>query len=303
MIHTYRVHGMVFDSELDFPELCEISRDPGVVPDFHVRLAKLDLEAPPVGVPDFFSTRGRSVLIVPAVGCFEVDQHATVTIEIADSPDMALLRLFFFGSVMGLVCHQLGRLPLHASAISYKGRAFAFSGQAGAGKSTLAAACVKAGAQLVADDILVVSSKSGSRPIANPGMPKIKLWREAIEALGQSTEGLTRDWARADKFHVPAGSVTVSDPVRLSGLFILHDDNDSGFGLTTNFRGSEALSEIIKNTYRPEYLDLVGRREAHFAECARLSTMMPVARLSRRRDTSELMKTAMLVMDSSTVPL
>ena len=274
------------------------------MPDFSVRLAKLtsDLEAPN-GVTDFFSARGRWVLIVPGAGRFEVDRQATVTIDIGDRSDLALLRLFFFGSVMGLVCHQLGRLPLHASAISYKGRTFAFSGHAGAGKSTLAAACVKAGAQLVADDILVVSSKSGRGPIASPGMPKIKLWREAIEALGQSMEGLTRDWARADKFHVPAGSVTVSDPVDLSGLFILHNDEDAGFGSTTSLRGSEALSEIITNTYRPEYLDLLGRREAHFADCARLSTIMPVARLSRRRDTSELMKTAMLLMDSSTALL
>jgi hypothetical protein len=210
---------------------------------------------------------------------------------------MALLRLYFFGSVLGLVCHQRGLLPLHASAVTFGGPAIAFCGPPGMGKSTLAAFCVEAGGRLVADDVLVVANEAGSHAVVNPGMPKVKLWRDALEALGRNTDGLSPDWARAEKFHVPAGPLIVTEHVQLARIFVLEADEHAGAGVTSALSGAEAVSELIQNTYRPEYLDIARRRAVHFADCIRLSTLTPVVRLRRHRDKTWLMKTATMLRD------
>jgi hypothetical protein len=302
--YFYRVHGFVIASELDFPELAPIDRHSIGAPDIGVKLGRLpaDLAIRATDIPDMSVTPGGVMLTIPEAGRFQISRGAEVTVEVADGADMSLLRLFFFGSVMGLLCHQRGVLPLHASAVAFDDHAIAFCGPAGIGKSTLAAVCVESGAQLVADDILVVSSQGGSQATANPGMPKFKLWRDAIEGLGGTTAGLSRDWARADKFHVPAGAKTVTEPVRLSRIFVLEDDADPDAGGIKIISGSEALSELIQNTYRPEYLDLAGRRAAHFADCVRLTGLTTVARLRRRRDAADLGRTALMLMDRATQP-
>ena len=213
--YLYRVHGLVIASELDLPELATIDRRSFPTPDIAVKLGKFpaDLETRATDIPDLSVTPGGVLLTVPEeAGRFLINRGAEVTVEVGDDADMNLLRLFFFGSVMGLLCHQRGLLPLHASAVAFDDRAIAFCGPAGIGKSTLAAVCVENGAQLVADDILVVSGQGGSHAATNPGMPKMKLWRDAIEGMGRTTAGLSRDWARADKFHVPAGPKTTTKP-------------------------------------------------------------------------------------------
>jgi hypothetical protein len=299
--YIYAVHGLVIASDLEFPELIQVARDSRRAPDVNVRLAPLpaDLEMLATDIPDLFLTEDKLLLAVPGAARFEISHGTHVAIEIADDPDMALLRLYFFGSVMGLICHQRGLLPLHASAVAFDGQAIAFCGPPGMGKSTLAAFCVEGGARLVADDVLVVSIGSGSQVVINPGMPKLKLWRDALEALGRTTTGLSPDWARAEKFHVPAGPLAVAEPVRLSRIFLLDADEDAGAGVTTALSGAEAVSGLIQNTYRPEYLDIAHRRAAHFTDCVRLSTLVPVVRLRRRRDRAQLTKTASMLMDRS----
>lgn len=297
--YLYRVHGLVIASELELPELAPVAHDLHLAPDLNVRLAKLDpdLETVATDVPDMFLTGGGVLLVVPGVARFEIAAGTDVTVELADNPDMALLRLFFFGSVLGLVCHQRGLLPLHASAVTFGGAAIAFCGPPGMGKSTLAAFCVEAGARLVADDVLVISNDGGDHAMVNPGMPKVKLWRDALEALGRDTDGLSPDWARAEKFHVPAGHLVVTEPVQLARIFVLDADENAGAGITAALSGAEAVSELIQNTYRPEYLDIAGRRAVHFTDCIRLSAQTPVVRLRRHRDKAWLMKTVEMLRD------
>jgi hypothetical protein len=61
-----------------------------------------------------------------------------------------------------LIRHLRGEIALHASAVMIDGRAIAFLGASGAGKSTIASAlCARPRAQLAADDMLYVSRVDG----------------------------------------------------------------------------------------------------------------------------------------------
>lgn len=54
------------------------------------------------------------------------------------------------------------KATLHAAAVAWNGRALLLTGADGAGKSTLAYACVRAGAQLLAEDMVCVEEEDGS---------------------------------------------------------------------------------------------------------------------------------------------
>jgi hypothetical protein len=111
--YSYTVHSLTIASELELPELTPLEDDPGATPDVRVRIGELspDLQALEPDIPDFVSTASGHLLVVPDAARFVVRQDNEVIIEIVDNADLALLRLYLFGSVMGLICHQRGLLP------------------------------------------------------------------------------------------------------------------------------------------------------------------------------------------------
>ncbi len=92
-------------------------------------------------------------------------------------------RHLLLNQVLPLVLSRLGRLVLHAGAVAIGGEVFAFIGPTGSGKSTLVAACADAGADVVADDSVVIS-RDGDRWMAWPSYPAIRLWASAADLIG-----------------------------------------------------------------------------------------------------------------------
>jgi hypothetical protein len=193
-----------------------------------------------------------------------------------------------------MICHQRGLLVLHASAVAGDGRAVAFTGCPGAGKSTLAAHCLAAGAELVADDVLVLSFTPQGDVLAHPGMPNVKLWRDALACLGHDDEGLRPDWFRAEKFHLPANDV--KSPVPLEAIYVLDIDESAGDGKYISLKGQVAAACLIAHTYRVEYLDAASRRETHFQDCIRLASTTDVVLLKRESAGVRLPATAARIM-------
>ncbi|CAK0744895.1 hypothetical protein CCP1ISM_10051 [Azospirillaceae bacterium] len=88
---------------------------------------------------------GLARFAIPGVAAYLIREGREITIatRLPDhAPDVGL---FLFGTVFGVLCHQRGVLPLHASCVAFGERAFAFAGVSGSGKSTLAAALVARG--------------------------------------------------------------------------------------------------------------------------------------------------------------
>jgi hypothetical protein len=237
------------------------------------------------------------LLTMPQIARYCVRDGRDVLVEPEPAADPSLVRLFILGSVMGVICHQRGMLALHASAIARGDEAVAFVGQQGQGKSTLAAHCLAhPSVRLVADDILVISFDADGQPWAHPGMPAVKLWRDSLQALGRSVDGLTADWLRAEKFLLPVAEHLAAAPVRLSRVYVLADDPDAGDGSIHALPGAAAVAALVANSYRLEYLEGSEQRLAHFAASSRLAERVAVHRLARCRNLPRVGSTAGLVM-------
>jgi hypothetical protein len=187
-----------------------------------------------------------------------------------------------WGAILGLalphLVHARGRHVLHASGVSRGEDAVAFLGLPRAGKSTVAAALVRRGWRLLADDALAVATSAG-RATADAAFPAIRLFEQAVRWFAApGTTPVVRIAPAADKWwvlldqgrqwHGPA-------PARLRCLCVL----DGAGRPEGRLRGNDAVLAVMAASYRSPAED--GDRTAvDFHAAHALAATVPVIRLA-----------------------
>lgn len=109
-----------------------------------------------------------------------------LTVHPAPGASGADVRHVLLDQVIPLLLVLEGLTVLHASAVAVGSgsgtHALLFAGASGAGKSTTAAACVLAGATLLADDFAVIDP-TPPQPTLTPSGTGSRLWREVIDHM------------------------------------------------------------------------------------------------------------------------
>ncbi len=277
----YQLFGLRVRSEIELPELVPAAR--AAEPDVRVRVGTIDL---PEEGPGLTARDGALGLSIPNVARFLVTGGRDILVEPAPGIDPRNVRIFLLGSAFGALLHQRGLLPLHANAVEIDGKAVAFIGESGAGKSTLAAWFHDHGYRVLADDVCVVHFDEEGRPSVFPGLPRLRLWVDAIERSGRNSEGLARSYvdadAAADKFDVPVRQQPAAhDPVPLKSLFVL--DRGEAFALEP-LSGVAAAEAIFAHTYRGALIADTGDPQKHWSSVLQLAATTPIYRVARRWD-------------------
>lgn len=162
------------------------------------------------------------------------------------------VRLFLLGTVLAALLHQRNWLPLHVSALATPAGVWAFTGHSGAGKSTLGSWLNRhQGWPMLTDDVAVIKPEE-HKPYLHPGPPRVKLWRDALSALGIETEGLVRDLSRVDKFHLMVDEGFQHHPQPLRALVKLERAEEGEAAELIRIQGVEAFTIILASLYRPE---------------------------------------------------
>ena len=174
-IHHYDAFGLRIVSEVTLPELALASGD--CEPNITIRLRPLGRELPKLGSnPEFdYSDPECPVMIWPGVAAFRLVGSRLVEIEPYPDVPESYLAFPIVGPVMGWMMDRLGHYVVHASAVVIDGHSVAFLGDKMAGKSTTAAAFLRAGAQLITDDLLVLQVVEGASPKLMPAFAQLKL--------------------------------------------------------------------------------------------------------------------------------
>ena len=98
---------------------------------------------------------GEYALRIGELAEFRIDAAMSeITVAAFPHTNPGILSLLLAGNVLATLLTLRGEQVLHASAIALNGRAIAFAGHTGAGKSTLAALFCAEAAALIADDTL-----------------------------------------------------------------------------------------------------------------------------------------------------
>ena len=272
--YGYSIFGLTVRSEVPFGELFQ-EAPADAAADVEVRWGSVEFdEAAP---PGYSATAAGTLLRVPRTGTFLISGGREIVVSPDPQGSERNLRLFLLGSAFGALLHQRGLLPLHANAIEIDGRAVAFSGHSGSGKSTMAAWFHDRGHRILSDDVCVIAIDGGGRALAYPGIPRLRLWREALEASGRSADDYHRSFDDMDKYDVPTLEQLRSEPLVLDRVYMLRKaDERSEKGGIARLSGVDAVDALVSNTYRGGYLSMIGRTGQHLMACVRIARAVPV---------------------------
>jgi hypothetical protein len=275
------VFGLTLLSEVPLPELPLAPE--GAETDITVRLGRVEGgEDAPLGL----SVDGDiAILRIEGVGRYRMAGGVEMVVEPdRDVPDRNL-RLYLLGSAIAALLHQRGLLPLHANAVVVDGRAAAFMGHSGAGKSTLAAWFHDRGFPVLADDVSVVTPTAAG-PLVQPGIPRLRLWLDALEATGRRSDVHERSFDGLEKFTVTTAAAGLG-AVPLGAVYLLARAGDRVPGVE-RLEGAAAVSALVANTYRGAYVPMMGRTRQHLEACVELARQVPIFLAHRAWDLDEM---------------
>ena len=155
-------------------------------------------------------------------------------------------------------------------------------GASGAGKSTLAAWFHDRGHRVISDDVCVVSPSETGRAFAIPGLPRLRLWLDALQATSREAAGYDRSYIGDDlwdKFDVPIAIDRVPEaPIDLAAIYLL----DQGETATiTRISGVAAAEAVFDHTYRGAFVPMLSADQGHWSACVRLISQVPIFRFER----------------------
>jgi hypothetical protein len=274
----YSIFGLTLASELALPELRPAAPPPGA-PDIVISLGDI---ADGERAPGIHRTADGALLNIGGVARYAVGGGTRIRVEPSPGVPLANVRLFLLGSAMGMLIHQRGLLPLHGNAIEIGGKAVAFVGHSGAGKSTLAAWFHDHGYRILSDDVSVVRFDPAGTPLLSAGIPRLRLWREAVEASGRVTDSYDRSYAGDegyDKYDVPvAPAATAEGALPLAAVYALR--RGERFGIE-RLGPVDSADVLFANTYRGAYLDHSATKLQHWQACLKLIEQLPIFDLYR----------------------
>lgn len=230
------------------------------------------------------------------VGSFLVRNGNEIIVHPRKGVDEQMLVLPLTGPVFSILLHQRGLLVLHASAVAHDGRAMAFIGHKGAGKSTTAATLQRNGFAFITDDLLAIAPSPDGHPLAYPGFQHLKLWPDAIMRLGEDPVGLARLHPGLEKRRKEVSGTTL--PLPLAAIYVLR----RGTALSSEtLSPGHAFLELTTHSYCLRYLD--GSTGVHplFPLYSRIVQHTPVRHLYRSFNPSELAAIADLIKEEIAV--
>ena len=214
-----------------------------------------------------------------------------------ESVTFGSVTLYLLGPIFGLMLRFRGVVCLHASSVVIDDRAFLFTGDAGAGKSTTAAAMSQRGHALLADDIVAITDRDG-KFLATPAYPYISLWPESTKMIcgpGAKLPALINGFEK-QRFS-PANFQ--NSPVPLGGIFAF-GERSAGEDLPRidELTPREQLMTLVANSYGSHVLPDSSRAE-EFQLFGRMVGAVPIRRLLPHSDPALLNRLCELIEQES----
>ncbi|WDZ55578.1 dephospho-CoA kinase [Paenibacillus polymyxa] len=297
----YTAFGLRIASELNLPELL-LAAPEEAVEDVVIRQVDLTAWSGQLEQANFVMLDERFMFQIPGTAIYAVREGKEIEVSIFSGADPDTVRLFVLGTCMGALLMQRRILPIHGSAVVIGGRAYAFVGESGTGKSTLAAAFRQAGYQMVSDDVIAVKATTSSA-IVYPAYPQQKLGLDSLlqlEALRENKHArnsvmpqytdLRMLAGELNKYAVPAVDEFFNDPLPLGGVFELVADSpiralmrEGELVAVTEqpLNVLECLHTLLQHTYRRVIIPRMGLSEWSFDTAARMARKVEGWRLLR----------------------
>ena len=227
------------------------------------------------------------LLRFPGIACFSISANFA---EIQCFPEPGAradtIRHLFLDQVLPLIVSSRGYLVLHASAVITPVGGIAFLGATGQGKSTLAASFSKEGCPFLTDDCLVLN-KEGSRFLAVPSYPSLRLWPESVFAMSRNPSDYSQvaDYSTKKRLRADDQFSFYTEVAMIKRFYIL-SNNPSGVVIEP-LRPREVIPEMVKFLFVIDVNDRTQMKEK-FEALSAIAGHCPCYRLAFPRDFSLL---------------
>lgn len=202
----------------------------------------------------------------------------------------ATARTYLYGFIFGLAFYLQGATCLHASAVAVDDKAILFVGDAGFGKSSMAAIFVLQGFPLISDDLVVLDPK-GHPFLVPPAIPAIRLRPDFATLMFGSEAELPLDDGYTGKYSFELDEKSplfVQQPKELAAIYMLSRASQSAASATiSQLSPKEALLNLSRFGYLPTLIDKNMRR-AEFELLSSLVRSIPVFQLPEMEDPGQL---------------
>lgn len=302
--YSYQAYGLNIRSAVQLPELIKTGSEPDVRIRYGAVANSLLLESL-LGRSEVFERPGCRIRVNAEAMCIHWDHVGTFLVhggsEIVIEPEHGIpeedLQPFLTGPVLSVLLHQRGYLVLHASAVVIGNAAVAFLGSKGDGKSTLAAHLQVRGHRLIGDDIVPVNLVN-NRVVVAAGFPRIKLYDDAIAAVGEKPSDFPVIHRFVEKRSFQYSKNFSTEPIPLSCLYVICEGEKVSL---EELGHAAAFIELTRHTYVNRYLNALKGESIHFQQCHEVVQKLPVWKLERPRDFSVISEVCELVENNSRI--
>lgn len=283
--YYYKVYGLNIESEILVPELTFL--DDKIEKNIDVKIYYKTMpddikQKVHEGKKAFYNSQ-YVWFHIDNVGTYLIENGDTVTIDLCENPDLNILKVYILGSVLGIILLQRNTVAIHGGSIVINNKGCIFTGDKGAGKSTLTTALRQRGYDFVSDDVGAI--ELSDIPMINPGFGYQKLCEDAMTKLGYDSSKYTP--FRSDmniKYIVPALDNFVSEKVPFKALFEI-EQGDTQKVEVVEVTGNEKLQNIIKNVFRIEVLMYSGGISGeYFKKCIEIAKHIKFYKITRPKN-------------------
>ena len=282
-VYHYTAFGLKIASDIEIPQLTKTDYEQ---PELVIRAGEVPdaLEASITLTEQFQYCKEQFLFKSRNSGKFLLANDCEIIYEKYPHSTFADICFLLLSVVMGIVLHRKNKFPLHSSSIELDGKAIVLSGVPGSGKSTLATGLLQQGAHLISDDISVIEKAEAGLCVC-PGAPLLKLWPDALTALGYDATDYPEIRPRVEKRGMVAKTL-VSSPVALDCIYFLTTNQRQPLGLRQPQTPAEVIRLLTRNTFRQRYAHAIGDRQQHFQTCCAIAASSRVKILNRSPEPS-----------------
>ncbi|MCF2488465.1 serine kinase [Dyadobacter sp. CY347] len=268
-MHYYKAFGLNILSEIRLPELSDGDARPDH--DLYIKSGVFDLPALEKtqlyrrGVRASFGKDADENLYLhwADVASFKATNGNCLYVN-ALTNENDLISLFTVSEAIGLILFQRGLFLLHASSVQVSNEGWCFMGTPGAGKSTTAAAFIKAGCKLLSDDLTAIGFNDDGSAYIIPAYPQLKIWDKTVAGLHYQQSDLHPVSEGVKKFSYEPKSNFSHDPVPLKEVFFLHKARNRK--PLSALSAAEIPTETLKNFPLPSQLLTREALKRHFLQ-------------------------------------
>lgn len=284
-VRHYQFHGINLVSTTDLADI-PFSTAPDDPSSVTIRVGDV-----PTSLPNATATnityqvaQDQCLLTLPRIARYLVSGGREIVYHNAGDEQSAMLFLLYWA--FPALLHQLGILPLYASAIETPQGAVVFCGAPGAGKSTIAAKLVQQGYHLLADDLVAVRLDDAGQPQVMSGSPTLHLWLRSLRQLGYTDKDISALQALRPglfKYRLPvdAHSGFCDHPLPLARLYLVYPV-DHQPPTTPPVSQRNALPTLLHHITHRQMAFEMGKMRQHWQTAAQIMSRVEVSFLTYR---------------------